>query len=134
MSTLTHNALQSALYSTLSGDTALSGMVTGIFDRPAQNTNFPYITIGESMCSDWSSKTHSGTKHELEINVWSREGGRKNTASIMERVYTLLHSQNISISGQSLVFMRFMASNITLENDGWTYHGILRLHALMHDN
>jgi hypothetical protein len=134
MSTLTHNALQSALYGTLSGDATLSGMATGIFDRPAQNTDFPYITIGESVCSDWSTKTSTGTKHELEIHIWSREGGRKQTASIMERIYSLLHNQNISIIGQSLVFMRFIASSITLENDGWTYHGMLKLHAMMHDS
>lgn len=133
MSTLTHNALQAAIYNTLSTDVTLSGMVTGVFDRPPQDKNFPYITIGETVCSDWSSKTNAGTKHELEIHTWSREGGRKQAASIMEVVHTLLHNQNLSISGQSLVFIRFMASSITLENDGWTYHGMLRLHALMHN-
>lgn len=134
MSSFSHYHLQTAIYQALTGDAALMSLVTAVYDRPPQGTGFAYITIGESAGSDWSSKTTGGMEHIIAVHVWSREGGRRQAAVIMERVHTLLHRADVAVSGQTLVMMRFVASEIVLENDGWTYHGVMQFRVLLEAN
>ena len=109
-------------------------LLTGVCDRPPQGTAFPYITLGESAGADWSSKTTTGMEHHVALHVWSREGGRKQAASVMDLVHTLLHDASLSVTGQTLVMIRFTGSSIVLENDGWTYHGEMHFRALLQAN
>ncbi|MDE3017264.1 MAG: DUF3168 domain-containing protein [Pseudomonadota bacterium] len=134
MANFSHLPLQEAVYAALTGDATLMALVSGVFDRPPEGTAFPYVTLGESTGSDWSSAATVGMEHHFTLHVWSREGGRKQSASIMERLHTLLHQANLSITGQTLVMMVFSASEIVLENDGWTYHGKMQFHALLQAN
>jgi len=131
MSTFSHLPLQKAIYQTLTNDATLMALVVGVFDRPPQGTAFPYITLGESAGSDWSTKTTTGMEQNVTLHVWSREGGRAEAASIMERIHTLLHQAPLSVTGQTLVSIRFSASNILLENDGWTYQGVMTFQAFL---
>jgi hypothetical protein len=131
MAVFSQHPLQKAIYQTLSGDATLMGLVTGVYDRPPQGSAFPYITLGESEGRDWSTKTTSGMEQIVSQHVWSREGGRKQASLIMERIHTLLHDAGLSVEGQTLISLRFSASSLNLENDGWTYHGILRFRAFM---
>lgn len=134
MANFSHLPLQEAVYAALTGDSPLMALVTGIYDRPPEGTAFPYVTLGESTGSDWSNVATVGMEHLFTLHIWSREGGRKQSATIMERLHTLLHQASLSITGQMLVMMRFSASDIVLENDGWTYHGIMKFHALLQAN
>ncbi len=105
--------------------------VNGVFDKTVQSTPFPYITFGKSSSSDWSSKTTQGGQCNISIHIWSREGGRKEAASIMERVYILLHDTHPSVSGYEVVMLRFADSKIELGNDGWTYQAVISFKALL---
>jgi len=134
MSNFSHYALQQSIYQTLMGDTTLMGMLTGVFDRPPQGTAYPYITLGESTITDWSSKTTNGTQQIVMLHIWSREGGRTETATVMNRVYQLLHQANLTVTGQTLVLIRFASSHIGLEDDGWTYQGVMQFKALLQSN
>lgn len=131
MASFSHYALQKALYQKLTGNTPLMAVVTGIFDRAAQGTAFPYITIGDAVIHDWSTKSATGTQQLVEIHIWSREGGRKQAAEIMDMVYGLLHNGSLTVEAQALVMIRFVSSNLQLESDGWTYHGAMRLRVLL---
>ena len=115
MANFSHYPLQQAIYQTLTADSTLMALITGVFDRPPQGTAFPYVTIGESSGSDWSSKTTTGMEHNFILHIWSREGGRKQTAQIMERLHTLLHQVILTVTGQTMILMRFAASSILLE-------------------
>jgi hypothetical protein len=134
MGNFSHLPLQKAIYQKLTGDASLMALVTGIYDRLPQHTDFPYIAIGESSGSDWSTKTTSGADQNLTLHIWSREGGRKEAAAIMERIHALLHDQAMTIEGQALVMSRFISSNILLDDDGWTYQGIMRFRVLSEIN
>ena len=131
MATFSHFALQKAIYQQLTGDDTLMGLVTGLFDRPVQGTAFPYITIGDSIGLDWSNAAAGGMEHKFIVHIWSREGGRKEAARIMERIHALLHQQNPAVEDNSVLLLRFVSSAIVLENDGWTYHGQMHFHALL---
>jgi hypothetical protein len=134
MTGFSHLPLQKAIYQRLIADTALMALIVGVYDRPSHNTNFPYVTLGESSISDWSTKTTTGLDQKVILHVWSREGGRTQAATIMERIFALLHEVNFSVVGQTLVLIRFLSSSILLEDDGGTYQGVMRFHALLEAN
>jgi hypothetical protein len=131
MSNFSHYTLQQSVYQRLSTDSTLLAMMSAVYDRPPQGSAFPYITLGEAAITDFSTKTSTGTEQILTLHIWSRGGGRKESALIMERVYALLHQASLSVTGQALVLMRFLSSEILLENDGCTYHGIMRFRAVL---
>ena len=134
MPTFSHYPLQQAIYQALTADSTLMGLVAGVFDRSVQGTAFPYVTIGESTGSDWSTKTTSGMEQNVTLHIWSRQGGRAEAASIMVRIHTLLHQASLTVTGQALVSIRFTGSSITLENDGWTYQGVMKFQAFLQAN
>lgn len=123
--------LQKSVYQLLSADSVLMGMVAGIYDIPPQPAPYPYILLGVGQSADWSTATSSGTEHQLGVRVWSREGGRRQAALIMERVHALLHGANPAVVGHVVVSMRFAASDVTLENDGVTLLAAMRFRVLM---
>jgi hypothetical protein len=54
------------------------------------------------------------------LKVYAREGGRKQTAKIMDRLHAVLHDfKTDSLS------LRFDSSAISLEKDGWTFEGMM---------
>ena len=132
MSNFSHLSLQTAVYQRLSGDSALMALVEGVYDRPPQGSSYPYVTLGDIALSDWSTKNTNGFEAMLTLHIWSRGGGRKEVASVAERIYALLHRAGLSVSGQALVQMRFAASDIELLDDGVTYQAQLRFKALLH--
>ena len=134
MANFSHYPLQSAIYSALTGDATLMALITGVFDRPPQGTAFPYITLGESFGRDLSTLATVGMEHHFTLHVWSREGGRKQAAQIMERLHTLLHQVILTVTGQTMVTMSFVSSTIMLEDDGWTYHGEMQFHTVLQAN
>lgn len=134
MSGFSHLPLQQSIYETLTGDTVIMNLVAGIFDRPPQGGEFPYVSIGESAITDRSTKTTDGTEQMVMLHVWSREGGRTQAATIMERIYALLHQADLTVTGQTCILIRFVSSKLMLENDGFTYHGTMQFRALLEAN
>jgi hypothetical protein len=131
MPTFSHYPLQQSIYQALTADSQLMSLVVGVFDRVPQGTAYPYVTIGESVGSDWSTKTTSGMEQNVSLHIWSRQGGRAEAANIMTRIHTLLHEVPLTVIGQTLVSIRFSGSGITLENDGWTYQGVMKFQAFL---
>lgn len=131
MTYFSHFSLQQVLYQTLSGDSALSALVTGVFDHVPQATAYPFVTLGEASIRDWSNLENAGTEQQITLRVWSREAGRKEAADIMERIVAVLQNADLSVSGQTLVLLKFVSSSIELQNDGLTTRGSLIFRALL---
>ena len=131
MADFSYYPLQKALYETLSGDTALTALVTGIFDHVPQEQDYPYVTFGDYTATDWSTNTTSGIEYLLTLHVWSREGGRRQATAICENIYRLLHDAAITVPLHKLVLIRMTSSTITVENDGATYHASMRFKAML---
>ena len=134
MANFSHYPLQSAIYQVLTDNTDLMAIISGVFDRPPQGTLYPYITLGDMTGADWSTKTTSGMEYNIPLHIWSRQGGRMEAATIMEVLYGCLHQANFSVVNQSLVSIRFFSSDIVLENDGYTYQGIMKFIAYLESN
>ncbi|MBN67169.1 MAG: hypothetical protein CMM94_06360 [Rickettsiales bacterium] len=131
MSGLSVLEVQKAIYAELNGDVSLGALVSGVFDRVREGTQFPYVVLGEAEAQHWQTVSHSGQEVSALVHVFSREGGRKECMEIMEQVYALLHEAELVLSGFSLIFMRFDGSDLELERDGLTYHGRMQFRLLV---
>ncbi len=120
--------LQRSVYEVLSGDTDLLGLVSGIYDNPYPVVTYPYLVIGALTGTDWSTKTTTGMQSVLTLHAYSQVS-KKEVIMILDRVFDLLQSGALNLTGHELVAMRFDYSGIDLDNDGITYHGIIRFRA-----
>ena len=123
--------LQKAIYAVLDGDSILSNLVTGIFDHVPQDTEYPYVTIGEMRAIDYSTKTTSGAEVDITVNTFARDKGSKSNIDIMSRIYNLLHDSNLTLTTCSLINMRFVSNEVISRQDGLTYQGIQRFRAVI---
>ena len=127
-------ALQKTIFDALDGDSTLQSLVTDVFDFVPESTAFPYVKVGEETSVDNGTKTLQGNDHTLVIHTFSRYRGSKETKEIMSRIYALLHESSLTVSGASLVNLRFEFSDIIKENDGLTTHGLQRFRAMVFDS
>ena len=126
--------LQKSIFNALDGDSTLQNLVTDVYDFVPENTAFPYVKVGEETSIDNSTKTLQGNEHTLVIHTFSRYRGSKEVKEIMSRIYALLHESSLSVSGASLVNLRFEFSDVIKENDGVTSHGLQRFRAVVYDS
>ena len=65
--------LQTILYSTLNGDSTLDGIVGNnrIFDNVPQDTDYPYVVIGNINVINRGTKSLDGNEYNVDIDVWS---------------------------------------------------------------
>ena len=127
--------LQKTIFSKLNTDTTIKNTLSAtVHDHVPQGTAFPYIVIGEeTMTDDESTKDIDFNNFTLTIHVFSRNRGRKEAKNIMARIYELLHTQSLSVTGATHVNTRFEFSDIIREEDGLTYHGVQRFRTILHD-
>lgn len=128
--------LQSAIYSTLSGDSTLDSLVgdNKIFDNIPQDTSYPYVQIGLETTRDVGLKTLDGVVYNVDIEVWSQYRGQKEIKEIMERLYNLFNNTTISVSGASSIMSYVINTTTLLEADGITRHGIVNIDFTVYDS
>lgn len=127
--------LQKAIFTKLNGNVdGLDGANIPVYDDVPQQSNYPYVQIGEETSANNGTKTLDGVEHTLTMHIWSQYRGRREIKTIMKSVYDLLHNTAISVSGASLVNVRQEFSTTLAENDGITRHGVIRFRAVVFDN
>jgi len=120
------SALQQTVFNALDQSSTLQNLVTDVYDFVPESTAFPYVKIGEQTMVDDGTKDKKGSDFTLEVHTFSRYRGSVEIKNIMSVVYDILHESSLSVSGASLVNMRFEFSDIIKENDGLTTHGVQR--------
>ena len=125
-------ALQSAIYSRLNSDSNLTSTLgVGVYDEVVLGNDYPFVTVGDTTSTDFSTKDVDGSSTTLTIHVWSQYKGAKETKNIMDRVHTLLHNYSLSVTGFNLINLRFEFNDILRDPDGVTRHGVMRFRAVM---
>lgn len=121
--------LQSAIYSTLSGDSTLDGLIGDgkIFDDVPQNTSYPYIVIGLETTRDEGTATLDGKIYNVDIHVWSQYRGQKQIKEVMERLHNIFNNSTISVSGANSVMSYVVSATTLIEGDRITRHGIVNI-------
>ena len=124
-------AVQKAVFQVLSGDTVLptlgfNGVAVGLYDFVPQNTEPPYVQIGE-MISEIPGDYYNQpiTNQIWQIHIWSKQPGMSEAKQIMDRVDALLHNVSLPLAGKEITCRRELAQ-VLRDPDGETQHGILR--------
>ena len=120
------SALQQTVFNALDQSSTLQNLVTDVYDFVPESTAFPYVKIGEQTMVDNGTKDKKESDFTIEVHTFSRYRGSVEIKNIMSVVYDILHESSLSVSGASLVNMRFEFSDIIKENDGLTTHGVQR--------
>lgn len=96
------NALQAAIFSRLTGDATLIGMIgaDAVFDRRLTGRAMPYVLLSEIATSDFGPDAE---EHLVTIEAWSDADGRKQAQDIAARVKVLLDGAALGLTGFSLV-------------------------------
>lgn len=125
-------SLQRAIYDVLVADATVLGLLGGprIFDAVPDNSAFPYLTLGQSTVTDWSTGSDTGEEHRLALNVWSRAAGRREAHEIMAALRLALHECELELVGHRLVSLRHESSDVRREADGITVRGAVRFRAV----
>ncbi|MEM8935287.1 MAG: DUF3168 domain-containing protein [Pseudomonadota bacterium] len=124
--------LQRAVYQHLASDALLQaevGAPARIYDDPPDGAIFPYITLGEARASAWAGVS-GGFEHDLKLYAFSRYAGRKEVKRILSAVYDALHDAAFSVTGHSLVNIRFVFGDAFRRQNGTTYQGVARFRAV----
>lgn len=125
-------ALQSAIFTKLNSDSNLTNSLGAtVVDEFLLGDTYPAVVIGEDTTIDYSTKDLDGGETTINIHVWSQYKGSKETKNIMDRIHTLLHDVSLSVTGFNLINLRFEFSDIMIDPDGVTRHGVMRFRAII---
>lgn len=125
-------SLQQGIYQALAGNPEVTGLLGGanIYDDVPQSASFPYLTFGQTTERDWSTGTEDGSEHTVTLHVWSRAGGKKETYEIIETIRDALNAAPVTVADHALVNLHHEFSEARHDEDGETYHGIVRYRAI----
>jgi Protein of unknown function (DUF3168) len=125
-------ALRAAIYDALVADGPLNAALGGpkVYDEPPKSVVFPYVTLGEARITDWSTGTESGEEHALTLHAWSRQGGHKEAHAVAGAVLQALDDADLTLDQHRLINLRFTLADVRRENDGRTYHAVVRFRAV----
>lgn len=125
-------ALRGAIAAALSADAPLTALLGGakIYDQPPASAAFPYVTLGEQRVTDYSAGDAPGEEHSLALHGWSRHGGHKEAHAIAGALLQALDDAPLTLADHRLVNFRFAVADIRRENDGRTYHALVRFRAV----
>ena len=125
--------LQKAVYTTLRADSALQAFIGNparVYDHVPQDSLFPYVVIGEATGREFDGKSEDGMEQTLTLHSWSRDRGMQETKEIMAAVVDALDQVALTVTGHTLVLLRFEFSDTFLDPDGLTRHGVQRFRAV----
>jgi len=124
-------ALRQALVSQLIGDAGVAALVAArVYDHTPDREILPYISLRAASVA-WDTSTEYGKEHAVEINVWSRQEGRKEAETILHAIETALRSVAPAVlTDHRLVNMHFETADVLREESGQTYFGYARLRAV----
>ncbi len=136
------NALQAGIYTRLTGYSALTTALGGsfIYDHVPQDSDGPYVVIGDDTAVDHDTKTTNGWELTITIHCWKEtKGGRKDIKTLMGHIYDALHNSasNVTVTGFTLVYLicefhqTIQETAIEGNNDHY-YHGVQRFRAFIH--
>lgn len=133
-------ALQTAIYSKLTGNASFNTACGGrIYDKPPQTsdsgseTPYPYVVIGSLDLDPWATDDWSGTDATFDVFVYSRYGGNKEAAQLLDLARAALDRQSLTVTGQGVVTVDFESSTgVTVMADGQTRVGEISFDVLLY--
>ncbi len=132
------NEIQKAIYTVLTGNSPLMAVLVAVYDNqpevadPGLGSDFPYVTIGDDVVTLWDTDDWTGGNASVNIHIWSRGSGLKETKEIMALILTALNRVSFTITGYTNVDCQWVQDSAALDPDGKTRHGISEYRILLH--
>jgi hypothetical protein len=125
-------SLRAAVHDALTTYAPLTALLGGpkVYDEPPRATAFPYVTLGESRVSDFSTGSEPGEEHQLTLHAWSRQGGHREAHLIAGTLLQALDDAPLALADHRLINFRFAVADVRREADGRTYHALVRFRAV----
>lgn len=115
--------LQTAIYDLLTGDSALTAIVTGVFEHVPGNQNYPYVVIGDFLSTEFRTHSRDGEQVIATLHIYDEAEGFKVSQSILDRLHTLLGDiDDLVVAGFDFIASWFLGSQTFREPDGLTRH------------
>jgi hypothetical protein len=129
-------ALQSAIYTRLSTDTALVAALSNAWgvapifaDVPQvngdNNAYYPYVTFGADVATPWDTKSSLGANVTFQIDAWSRSGNWLQVKAIATQIWQRLHYAQFSITGADEILTMVESQTFTIDSDGETRRALI---------
>ena len=124
---MTEVAIQTAIYSALSGASAVTDLCPNIYDFGPNvedaATIFPYIAMGAIDLAQFDTDTSTGFDGVIRIHTWTNTGGALATRAIQSAMYATLHRQALTVTGMNAITIERTASDVLQASSG-AFHGI----------
>jgi len=101
-----------------------------VYDDVPQGAAKPYVRIGEGTELEWDTDSSIGLESTITVHTWSEYAGFKEVREIMTVLKNSLHNQSLTVTGQNVVLVLFEFSEVFLDSDGRTRHGVQRFRLL----
>lgn len=117
---------QGALYNALVTATGI-----GVYDNVPQETNPPYVVMGEPIATEYDTDGYNGINILWPIHVYSEQRGRKETLEIQAQIYSALHRAELVVSGYNFIGSTQESVTVLNDPDGVTRHGVQQFRFLL---
>ena len=127
-----NGSLRRNIRQTLVGDTRITRLLGGarIFANAPDDAAYPYVTLGESVATDWDAPDGTASDHVVTLHVWSRAGGTDETRAIIGAVRNALNDAPLELPDRSNVSLRHEFSEARRDPVNEAYHGFIRYRAV----
>ena len=117
--------IQKSIYQQLNGDSGLMAQLSAIYDHVPDESQYPYVVIGDFRQNDASTQSTVAHRVRIELAVYSRSDGKKECLEIMDYIHTLLHQASLNTTGYHVVHTHITRGEVERLRDGLTYRGVL---------
>jgi len=115
--------LQGKIYDLLSA-TSLT-----VYSNVPDNTQPPYVVVGDMTSNDWSADGETGFDITVTVHSWSVAASMQQVRGMMNTVYNTLNRSDPVLSGYELIGLDFESDDLLRDADGKTLHGVQRFRA-----
>lgn len=128
--------LWGAMLQAMKADAELVSMVDGIFDKVPTNpwgAKQAYISRGPFYGSPEDADCIGAQEITVQIDIWSRAPNRWTMDDLIQRVRSILHEQELELSGSALATISVRLWRNTDDPDVNQQHGVVQIVAIVED-
>lgn len=114
--------LQAALLAVI--DAAIAAPVYDVL--APQAAPFPYVTIGELICTADDTKDKPAHDVLASIHAWSRQRTSAEAKALQASIYAALHFVALTVAGFNVTWCKFESASCDIDEDGITHHALAR--------
>ncbi len=124
--------LRHALFTALSADTELVAQLGGpkVFDKVPERVSPPYVVVGRSASSDWSTATEDGEAIVFFVHTWSKSANRNESHDLQAHVKRIMAANLPALDDHHLVNLCFQLAETRRDRAEGYLHGVLRFRAV----